>query len=142
MPSGSATIPGCAHRGDARPVRRADSPRHCRPCRDAQIEGVTPSQLEARGLVVRRPNRDDRREEPLEPDGLRAGSTRPSPGGALAFERRMLSVLTPAEQAILVALVEKLDRQARRLARLRGPPMKLYTYFRSSAAYRVRIAST
>jgi DNA-binding MarR family transcriptional regulator len=74
------------------------------------------SQLEARGLVARRPNRDDRREELLELTASGREIYEAVVPEALAFERRMLSVLTPAEQAILVALVEKLDRQARRLA--------------------------
>ena len=75
------------------------------------------SQLEARGLVVRRPNRDDRREELLKLTASGREIYEAVVPEALAFERRMLSVLTPAEQAILVALVEKLDRQARRLGR-------------------------
>ena len=74
------------------------------------------SQLEARGLVARMPNRDDRREELLELTLAGREIYEAVAPEALAFERRMLSVLTPAEQAILVALVDKLDRQARRLA--------------------------
>ena len=74
------------------------------------------STLEERGLILRRPNDDDRREELLEL----------SPGGrvvyeslapqALAFEDRLVSVLTPAEQKGLTALIDKLDRHARTLA--------------------------
>jgi DNA-binding MarR family transcriptional regulator len=74
------------------------------------------SQLEARGLVVRMPNRDDRREELLELTVAGREIYQAVVPEALAFERRILSVLTPAEQGILVALVDKLDRQARRLA--------------------------
>jgi DNA-binding MarR family transcriptional regulator len=74
------------------------------------------SQLEARGLVQRMPNRDDRREELLELTAAGREIYEAVVPEALAFERRMLSVLTPAEQGILVALIDKLDRQARRLA--------------------------
>jgi DNA-binding MarR family transcriptional regulator len=72
--------------------------------------------LEERGLIARRPNRDDRREELLEltPEG-RAIYEALAPE-ALAFEARMLSVLTPAEQDNLAGLIDKLDRHARALA--------------------------
>jgi DNA-binding MarR family transcriptional regulator len=74
------------------------------------------SQLEARGLVRRRPNRDDRREELLElTDAGRAVYEAVVPE-ALAFEARLLSILSPAEQGALVAILDKLDRHARRLA--------------------------
>jgi DNA-binding MarR family transcriptional regulator len=74
------------------------------------------SALEKRGLVVRRPNLDDRREEwlALTPDG-RAIYEAVAPE-ALAVEERLLSVLTPQEQKTLVALIDKLTRQARVLA--------------------------
>ncbi|MGO4525344.1 MarR family winged helix-turn-helix transcriptional regulator [Microvirga sp. 2MCAF35] len=74
------------------------------------------SALEKRGLVVRRPNLDDRREEwlALTPEG-RAIYEAVAPE-ALAVEDRLLSVLTPQEQTMLAALVDKLTRQARLLA--------------------------
>lgn len=74
------------------------------------------SSLEERGLVVRRPNREDRREELLEltPQG-RAIYEALAPE-ALAFEDRLVSVLTADEQKSLMGLIEKLDRHARSLA--------------------------
>ena len=74
------------------------------------------SALEERGLVARRPNRDDRREELLEltPEGRRVYEALAPE--ALAFEEGLVSVLTPAEQEAFLALVGKLDRQARALA--------------------------
>ena len=72
--------------------------------------------LEKRGLVVRRPNLDDRREEwlALTPQG-RAIYEAVAPE-ALAVEERLVSVLTPQEQATLAALIDRLTRQARLLA--------------------------
>ncbi|MGO4704405.1 MarR family winged helix-turn-helix transcriptional regulator [Microvirga sp. 2MCAF38] len=72
--------------------------------------------LEGRGLVVRRPNTDDRREELLEltPEG-RAIYEALAPE-ALSFEDRLLSVLSRDEQSLLWALVDKLGRHARSLA--------------------------
>jgi DNA-binding MarR family transcriptional regulator len=74
------------------------------------------SQLEERGLVERKPNRDDRREEWLELTAAGRGIYVAVAPEALAFEERLMGVLTPAERASLFALVEKLDRHARRLA--------------------------
>ena len=74
------------------------------------------SALEGRGLVVRRPNRDDRREEWLEltPEGRRIyDALAPE---ALAFEDGLVSVLSPAEQKAFLALVHKLEGRARALA--------------------------
>jgi DNA-binding MarR family transcriptional regulator len=76
------------------------------------------SQLERRGLVLRMPNRDDRREELLELTEAGRGIYHAVAPEALAFEDRLTTVLTPAEQAHLMALIDKLDRQARRLAPL------------------------
>jgi DNA-binding MarR family transcriptional regulator len=72
--------------------------------------------LEKRGLVVRRPNRDDRREEwlALTPKG-RAIYEAVAPE-ALAVEERLLSILTSDERKALDALIDKLTRQARLLA--------------------------
>ena len=74
------------------------------------------SALEKRGLIVRRPNLDDRREEwlALTPAGraiYEAGAPE-----ALAVEERLLSALTPQEQQAFTALIDKLTRQARLLA--------------------------
>ena len=74
------------------------------------------SQLEARGLVARKANPDDRREERLELTDAGHAVYRAVAPQALAFETRLLSVLTPAEQSCLAALIDKLDRHARRLA--------------------------
>jgi DNA-binding MarR family transcriptional regulator len=74
------------------------------------------SQLESRGLVRRKPNPDDRREERLELTAAGQGIYRAVAPEALAFEARLLSVLTAAEQSHLAALIDKLDRHARRLA--------------------------
>ena len=74
------------------------------------------SALEGRGLVVRRPNRDDRREEWLEltREGRRIyDALAPE---ALAFEDGLVSVLSPAEQKAFLALVDKLEGRARALA--------------------------
>ena len=74
------------------------------------------SALEKRGLVVRRPNLDDRREEwlALTPEGREIyEAVAPE---ALAVEERLLSVLTPQEQKAFSALVDKLTGQARLLA--------------------------
>ncbi|NBJ09812.1 MarR family winged helix-turn-helix transcriptional regulator [Microvirga arsenatis] len=74
------------------------------------------SALEKRGLVVRRPNLDDRREEllALTPAG-RAIYEAVAPQ-ALAVEERLLSVLSPQEQRTLSSLIDRLTRQARQLA--------------------------
>jgi DNA-binding MarR family transcriptional regulator len=74
------------------------------------------SALEKRGLIVRRPNLEDRREEwlALTPEG-RAIYEAVAPE-ALAVEERLLSVLTPQEQKTLAALIDKLTQQARSLA--------------------------
>ena len=74
------------------------------------------SQLEGRGLVRRKANRDDRREELLEL--TEAGRTvyEAVVPEALAFEERLLSVLTSAEHGALIGVLDKLDRHARRLA--------------------------
>ncbi len=74
------------------------------------------SALEKRGLIVRRPNLDDRREEwlALTPAG-RAIYEAVAPE-ALAVEERLLSALTPQEQQAFTVLIDKLTRQARLLA--------------------------
>ena len=78
------------------------------------------SQLEGRGLVLRKANRDDRREELLElTEAGRAIYLAVAPE-ALAFEDRLVSVLGPAERAQLFALIERLDRHARTLGQASG----------------------
>ena len=74
------------------------------------------SQLEARGLVRRRPNREDRREELLELTEAGQEVYQAVVPEALAFEARLMSVLSPTEQGVLMAMIDKLDRHARRLA--------------------------
>jgi DNA-binding MarR family transcriptional regulator len=74
------------------------------------------SGLEARRLIRRAANSKDRREELLEltPEG-RSVYEALAPE-ALAFERRLTSILTADEQAGLMALIDKLERHARTLA--------------------------
>ena len=74
------------------------------------------SDLETRGLVRRQSNRQDRREEllALTPAGQAVYET--VVPEALAFEARLVSVLTSAEQGALAAILDKLESHARRLA--------------------------
>ena len=72
--------------------------------------------LEKRGLVVRRPNADDRREERLALTAEGRAIYEALAPEALAFETRLLSVLTPTEQEAFTVLVERLTAQARSLA--------------------------
>src|SRR5918997_6345841 len=74
------------------------------------------SALEQRGLIVRRANQDDRREEllALTPEGRDIYEALAPQ--ALAFEERLVAVLTDEEQATLAALVDKLSVHARALA--------------------------
>ncbi len=74
------------------------------------------SALVARGLVARKPNEDDRREELLELTAEGRGIYDALAPEALAFEDRLVAVLTVAEQRSLIGLVEKLERHARSLA--------------------------
>jgi DNA-binding MarR family transcriptional regulator len=69
--------------------------------------------LEERGLIVRRPNQDDRREEllALTPAGWRIYEALAPQ--ALSFEERLMSCLTPQEQDVLANLIDRLSRQAR-----------------------------
>jgi DNA-binding MarR family transcriptional regulator len=96
----------------------------CRTARDMAPDGVmhkstvsrAVAALEKRGLVKRRPNLDDRREEwlALTPQG-RVIYEAVAPE-ALAVGERLLSVLTPQEQKTLSTLIDKLTQQARLLA--------------------------
>ncbi len=72
--------------------------------------------LEERGLVVRRANQQDRREEllALTPQG-RAIYAALAPQ-ALAFEQQLMSVLSREEQALLSSLMDKLTEHARIMA--------------------------
>jgi DNA-binding MarR family transcriptional regulator len=74
------------------------------------------SALENRGLVERRSNPDDMREEHLRltPEG-RAIYDEVAPE-ALGFETRLTSALEPAERRTLFALLARLDARARDLA--------------------------
>jgi DNA-binding MarR family transcriptional regulator len=72
--------------------------------------------LEQRGLIVRRPNEDDRREELLELTGEGRDIYEALAPQALAFEERFISVLTQEEQEILASLIDRLSGHARLLA--------------------------
>jgi DNA-binding MarR family transcriptional regulator len=74
------------------------------------------SQLQERGLIVRRANRDDRREEILELTRAGRAVYQAVVPEALAFEHELVSALTPAEHTTFMTILDKLDRQARRLA--------------------------
>ena len=71
--------------------------------------------LEARGLVVRKSNPDDMREELLTLTKAGRGIYEALAPEALAFEARLVSALSPAERRTLLALLERLDRRARLL---------------------------
>jgi DNA-binding MarR family transcriptional regulator len=74
------------------------------------------SALEQRGLILRRPNQDDRREELLALTPAGRGIYEALAPQALAFEDRLVAVLTPDEQETFAVLVDKLSRHARMLA--------------------------
>ena len=79
---------------------------------------------------------------------------------ALEFAKRLSEVIEPADRAAFERAIDRLTERSAKLAaevakpasaaasiargrcvhRPAGETMKLYTYFRSSAAYRVRIA--
>lgn len=73
------------------------------------------SALESRGLIARKPNRDDRREELLELTGEGIAVYEALAPEALAFEDKLASVLSPGEQKVLIDLIEKLEGCARAL---------------------------
>jgi DNA-binding MarR family transcriptional regulator len=74
------------------------------------------SGLEQRGLIIRKPNLDDRREEWLElTEEGREIYVELAPE-ALAFEERFISVLTAEEQEVLAALIDRLSGHARLLS--------------------------
>lgn len=72
--------------------------------------------LEERGLIVRRANEDDRREELLALTEEGREIYEALAPEALAFEERFVSVLTAEEQETLVALIDRLSGHARSLA--------------------------
>ncbi len=74
------------------------------------------SSLEERGLVVRRPNLDDRREELLTLTAKGRAIYEAVAPEALAVEERLMSVLTREERRTLATIIEKLTAQARSLA--------------------------
>jgi DNA-binding MarR family transcriptional regulator len=78
------------------------------------------SSLEQRGLIVRRLNPDDRREELLGLTAKGRAIYEAVAPEALAVEERLLSVLTREEQNTLAALIDRLTAQARRLAPTEG----------------------
>ncbi|HZW47123.1 MAG TPA: MarR family winged helix-turn-helix transcriptional regulator [Microvirga sp.] len=72
--------------------------------------------LEQRGLIARRPNEDDRREELLELTEEGREIYEALAPEALAFEERFVSVLTEEEQKLLVTFIDRLSGHARQLA--------------------------
>jgi DNA-binding MarR family transcriptional regulator len=72
--------------------------------------------LEERGLIARRANPEDRREELLELTGEGRAIYEAVAPEALGFEARLVAVLSPSEQESLARLIDKLDRHARTLA--------------------------
>lgn len=71
------------------------------------------SSLEQRGLIARKPNEDDRREELLELTEEGREIYEALAPQALAFEDRFVSVLTEEEQKVLVSLIDRLSGHAR-----------------------------
>ncbi|WP_230531207.1 MarR family winged helix-turn-helix transcriptional regulator [Microvirga roseola] len=72
--------------------------------------------LEQRGLIARRPNQDDRREELLELTAEGREIYEALAPQALAFEERFVSVLTSEEQKLLADLIDRLSGHARLMA--------------------------
>lgn len=95
-----------------------------RTARDIAIHGVmhkstvsrAVSALQERGLIQRKANLEDRREEllALTPEGRRIYEALAPE--ALAFEQRLVAVLTLDEQESFAILTDKLERHARTLA--------------------------
>jgi DNA-binding MarR family transcriptional regulator len=95
-----------------------------RTARDIAVHGVmhkstvsrAVSSLQKRGLIQRTANLEDRREELLEltPEGRRIYEALAPE--ALAFEQRLVAILTREEQESLALLTDKLERHARTLA--------------------------
>ncbi|KLK92531.1 hypothetical protein AA309_12465 [Microvirga vignae] len=74
------------------------------------------SALEQRGLIARRPNEDDRREELLQLTEEGREIYEALAPEALAFEERFISVLTEEEQRVLASLIDRLSGHARQMA--------------------------
>jgi DNA-binding MarR family transcriptional regulator len=74
------------------------------------------SALERRGLIARKANQDDRREELLALTREGQEIYEALAPQALAFEERFVSVLTAEEQEILVSLIDRLSGHARLMA--------------------------
>jgi len=95
-----------------------------RTARDIALHGVmhkstvsrAVAALEQRGLIVRRPNQDDRREELLALTHEGREIYEALAPQALAFEERFVSVLTAEEQETLVSLIDRLSGHARSMA--------------------------
>lgn len=71
------------------------------------------SALEQRGLIARKSNQDDRREEWLALTAEGRTIYDAVVPEALGFEGRLLSILNPQEQALFAALVDRLTMRAR-----------------------------
>ncbi|HEY8566398.1 MAG TPA: MarR family winged helix-turn-helix transcriptional regulator [Beijerinckiaceae bacterium] len=78
------------------------------------------SALEERGLVGRRPNPQDMREELLVLTEAGREVYEALAPEALAFERSLAEALTPSEHAALFSIIAKLDAQAGKLAGAAG----------------------
>jgi DNA-binding MarR family transcriptional regulator len=74
------------------------------------------SALEQRGLIVRKANQDDRREELLALTAEGREIYEALAPQALAFEDRFVSVLTAEEQELLASLIDRLSGHARSMA--------------------------
>jgi DNA-binding MarR family transcriptional regulator len=74
------------------------------------------SSLEDRGLVIRRSNLNDRREELLALTAKGRAIYEAVAPEALAVEERLMSVLTRDEQHTLITIIDKLTAQARSLS--------------------------
>jgi DNA-binding MarR family transcriptional regulator len=72
--------------------------------------------LQERGLIARRPNLDDKREDILELTRAGLAIYEAVVPEALAFERCLLSALTAAEQEVFVGFIDRLEAKARALA--------------------------
>ena len=103
--------------------------------------------LENRTLLVRRANRADMREFFLSLTATGRAMYEELAPHALDFTRRLTEILARDREAFDRALKRLTERSAQLVAEVAartgddgGRRLKLYSYFRSSAAYRVRIA--
>ena len=106
--------------------------------------------LEKRRLLARRTNREDMREAFLSLTAAGRTMYEELAPHALDFARRLTEILTPAERDVFNRALRQLTARSRATRRRgagktttrtdAGENVKLYSYFRSSAAYRARIA--